>query len=118
MSLNRHAKARDANEPEIVAALKAVGASVERLDTPVDLLVGFRGQTFLLEVKLPRGPRGGTSGSVLTDDQAQVFDRWRGGILAVVRSADEALRIIGATDSRQGVEIGPRINADTTGGVV
>lgn len=117
MSLNRHAKARDANEPEIVAALKAIGASVERLDTPVDLLVGFRGQTYMIEVKLPRGPKGGANGSRLTLDQEQLFDHWRGGPLAVARSAEEALRIVGATNAYQGVEIGPRIDADLTGGV-
>lgn len=99
MSLHRHAAARDANEPEIVHALEAIGATVLRLPKPVDLLVGYRGQTFLLEVKLPAGPKGGTKDRTLTDAQVEFFNAWRGGMVAVVRSVDEALRILRAADS-------------------
>jgi hypothetical protein len=95
LSLHRYAKQRDANEAEIVAALEAVGATVERLDTPVDLLVGYRGRNFLLEVKAPLGPRGGRSAGRYTDDQAEWHRSWRGQ-RAVVRSVDDALRAIGA----------------------
>jgi hypothetical protein len=92
MSLNRYAKRRDGNEAAIVAALEAVGCQVERLDRPVDLLVGFRGQTFLIEVKDPRGR------SRLQDEQEVFLRDWSGGPAAVVRSEDEALRLIGAVE--------------------
>lgn len=96
MSLNRFAKQRDANEGEVVAALRAVvGAHVILLDQPVDLLVGYRGRNWLLEVKLPPGPRGGTSHSQPTDEQLGFFRTWPGQ-KQVVRSAGEALRAIGA----------------------
>lgn len=36
---------RDSNEGEIVATLRAHGLSVTHLDTPVDLLCGYGGQT-------------------------------------------------------------------------
>jgi hypothetical protein len=88
-------KARDANEPQIIAALRSVGATVIPLHTPVDLLVGFRGQTFLLEVKLPLGPRGGDAHSRTTPDQDTFFGSWRGHAV-IVRSPLEALRAIGA----------------------
>ena len=109
MSLARHAKARDANEPEIVEALQAVGATVERLDTPFDLLVGYRGKDFKLEVKVPLGKKGGASASRLTVDQV-VFQRtWRGAPLYVVRSSREALEAIGAKarNGRQASEDAP-----------
>ena len=51
MGLNRHAKRRDANEPEIRKALHKVGVMTWPLDTPVDLLCGTKEMFFLLEVK-------------------------------------------------------------------
>ncbi|MCA9759608.1 MAG: hypothetical protein KDA27_27680 [Candidatus Eisenbacteria bacterium] len=116
MSLNRYATKRDLNERPIVDALRAVGATVVQLDKPVDLLVGFRRETFLLEVKQPKGR--------LTDDQEEFFVEWQGGQLFTVRSVEQALACIGATsqsrvnDNREswetgphGVSIGPRIPA-------
>lgn len=86
----RHAARRDANEPDIVSALEAVGASVTRLDGEgvPDLLVGWCSRTFLLEVK---GPSGG-----LTAAQREWWATWKGGSGHVVRCADDALRAIGA----------------------
>jgi hypothetical protein len=95
VSLNRYAKARDTNEAEIVRELRAVGATVVLLDQPVDLLVGFRGRNFLLEVKQPIGPRGGSSHSALTSDQIEFFQLWRGEVI-VVRSPEAALQAITA----------------------
>ena len=41
----RYAARSDANQSEIVAALRASGASVFVLKLPVDLLVGYAGKT-------------------------------------------------------------------------
>jgi hypothetical protein len=87
----RYAAKIDTNQPAIVEELRQVGASVESLarvgaGVP-DLLVGFRERTYLLEIKTDRG--------ALTDDQRAWLARWRGQA-AVVRSADEALKAIGA----------------------
>jgi hypothetical protein len=51
----RYARRRDENEPEIVSALEAAGALVLRLniDGGPDLLVGFRGRLYLIEIKHP-----------------------------------------------------------------
>ena len=51
MSLARFAKKRDANEAEIIAALRSAGARVWVLDRPFDLLVGLSGRFTVLEVK-------------------------------------------------------------------
>jgi len=98
VGLLSRANTRDANEPEIVAALRAAGASVERVDTPCDLIVGYRGVTYLVEVKLPAGPRGGMSHSKLTDEQVK-FAAQHKGRYVVVRTCEDALRAIGAIKS-------------------
>ncbi len=87
MSLPRYAKRRDANEPEIVKALRQIGASIKRLDD-VDLLVGWRGKNFLLELKTENGK--------LEESQEFMVTNWRGQY-DIVRSAEEALRAIGAS---------------------
>lgn len=101
--MNFRAKRRDANEPAIVAALEAAGAYVQRLDEGggvPDLLVGFRGRTFLVEVKNPDAKGGGkynTGGRWLTKDQADWLADWRGEPPAQVTTPAEALAAIGAT---------------------
>lgn len=87
------AKARDANEPEIVDAIKRFGFSVERLDSPVDLLVGKRHRTWLIEVKDGSKP---PSARPLTPAQRRFFKSWRGSPLWVVRSITEAACVLGA----------------------
>ena len=85
MSLNRYAKKRDANELEIVQALEVLGFSVERLDTPVDLLVGKFGVTLLVEVKTKTGK--------LTKAQKKFINRdWQGGAVIVAQNVDDILR--------------------------
>lgn len=90
MSLARFAKKRDANEAEIVQALRTVGAVVYPLDRPVDLLVGFHGRWVLLEVKRPQG--------VVGDGQAKFIAEARVKNLPayVVRSGTDALEAVGA----------------------
>jgi hypothetical protein len=93
MGLHSHANTRDGNEKEIVDALRHLGASVVRMDKPCDLLVGYRGRNYLIEVKLPLGKRGGSSHSQLNDDQKDFDKTWRGQF-DVVRSTDEAIQLV------------------------
>ena len=83
----------DKNQPEIVAALRAVGASVLHLHAVgrgcPDLAVGFRGVTYFLEVKSDKGK--------LTPAEQEFFDTWKGRA-AIVRSPEEALKAIGAEE--------------------
>lgn len=89
----RRANRRDANEREIVDALERCGLFVRRLDGgPVDLLVGWRGETWLLEVKDGHKPPGARP---LTDDEADFFRLWPGARPAVVRSIVEAFCVVG-----------------------
>ena len=82
----RYDARRDANEPEIVEALEAVGASVLRLDD-VDLLIGYRGTNYLMEVKTPEGK--------LNKKQQKFFRSWQGQV-NIVRTRIQALKLIGA----------------------
>lgn len=84
----------DDNQPAIVAALRAVGASVEVIGRPVDLLVGYRSQTWVMEVKDGDRP---PSERRLTPTQEAFFASWRGGPAVKVESVNEALKAIGAT---------------------
>jgi hypothetical protein len=86
----------DANHEAVVLALRSAGASVQSLagvgkGVP-DLLVGFKNQTLLMEVKDGFKP---PSRRLLTEDQLKWHGSWNGGALAVVDSPDAALRMIG-----------------------
>lgn len=92
----RRAAKIDANQTQIVEALRAVGATVQTLAAVgkgvPDLLVGYKGQTLLLEVKDGRKP---PSERKLTEDQLVWHRNWNGGPLAVVDGVDSALRMLG-----------------------
>ena len=77
----RHKNKRDANEGEIVASLRAHGFTIYHLDQPVDLVAGFAGKDYLIEVKSLKGD--------LTGPQKEFFDAWDGGKV-ILRSAEEA----------------------------
>lgn len=96
--MTRRAARIDRNQPEIVSALRKVGATVVSLaaagDGIPDLLVGFRQSTFLLEVKDGLRP---PSERQLTPDQINWHIDWRGGPCTIVNSVEEALAFVGAT---------------------
>jgi hypothetical protein len=93
MGLSRYSNQRDGNEKNIVDALLQIGASVFRLDKPCDLLVGYRGMNFLIEVKLPLGPKGGQAHSKLNEWQEEFEMTWRGQF-DVVRSPEDAIELV------------------------
>lgn len=86
----RRAARVDANQTQIVSALRAAGAYVWIIGLPVDILVGYKGQTFLVEIK--DGPK-----KTLTKLQQDFFANWCGGTLCRIDNAEDALRMIGFT---------------------
>ena len=84
----RRAARIDANQTAVVSALRAAGAYVWIIGLPVDLLVGYKGHTFLVEVK--NGPR-----KRLTALQEDFFNNWSGSTLARIDGPEAALRMIG-----------------------
>jgi hypothetical protein len=84
----RRAARVDATQEAIVSALRAAGAYVWVIGLPVDLLVGYKNHTFLVECK--SGPR-----KRLTNLQADFFENWSGSTLARIDCPEAALRMIG-----------------------
>ena len=84
----------DANQSEIVKALREAGAQVQSLAAVgkgvPDLLVGYRGANILIEVKDERQP---PSKRRLTPDESNWHIMW-GGQVATVKNADEALDLL------------------------
>ena len=93
MPLSRYANQRDLNEPEIIKALLKIGASVERQDEPLDLLVGYRGKNWLLEIKDAKDHIHALA--KMTTNQTRFFMLWRGQ-KALVWNVESALKAIGA----------------------
>ena len=96
----RRAAKVDANQREVVAALRGAGATVQLLHAVgagcPDLLVGYRGANWLIEVKDGLKP---PSKQTLTPDQEIWHRDWRGQS-AVVNSPEAALALIGAIELR------------------
>ncbi|MGH9158180.1 MAG: hypothetical protein ACRD1K_20620 [Acidimicrobiales bacterium] len=87
---SRQAARIDPNQPEIVEALRKAGAQVYPIQWPFDLLVAFRGELHLLEVKVPGGGLGPDQ-----KEMAQALALSGGYWVHVVRSVADALVAIG-----------------------
>lgn len=85
------AKRVDANQPEIVAALRKAGCSVQHLHELgqgcPDVVVGCRGRNYLLEIK-------SSSTAKMTPLERWWHDEWKGQV-ARVDTVDEALAAVG-----------------------
>jgi hypothetical protein len=89
----RRAARRDANEREIIEALRKAGAYVKQINDEgaFDLLVWHAGKTLLLEVKDGKKP---PSARKLTEAEAAFHAEWPGDNLFIVNSVDEALALL------------------------
>lgn len=86
----RRAAKVDANQEQIVSALRAAGATVQSL-APIgkgcpDLLVAFRQQMHLMELKQGKGK--------VNDLQAKWHIQWNAPV-HVVYDAEDALKVLG-----------------------
>ena len=91
----------DANQPEIVEKLRAIGASVlitSSIKDCFDILVGFKGQTHIMEIKNPEyKPKTKAAESMLTHGEKKFKDEWKGSPYNIVFTFEEALDIINKT---------------------
>lgn len=92
----------DRNTREICKALREAGAQVyywkaiSRTKGVPDLIVGYMGQTYLLEVKSDgKQSRKG----VLSPEQEKFHSEWKGGPIATVHTLEEAKIAIGMEPS-------------------
>lgn len=84
MSMPRYNPKRDKSEPSVVAALQALGFVVYRLDTPLDLLVGYNGVTHLVECK--------TGKAKFNKNQQDFIASWKGSPVVRLSSHEEAMK--------------------------
>ena len=88
----RYAARVDTNQKEIVKSLRKIGATVQPLHSVgegcPDLLVGYRGINFLIEVKNLDG-----FGNKKTPAQIEWHDEWRGQV-NIVTSVSEAIDLV------------------------
>lgn len=86
----------DANQTQIVSALRAAGASVQSLASVgkgcPDLLVAFHGALYLMEVKRGNGK--------VRQSQKEWHAQWRADV-HVVYGPEDALKVIGAIHEQQ-----------------
>lgn len=91
--MRRSAKV-DANQPAIVKAFRDMGCSVQHLHAVgqgcPDLLVGYRGENILVEVK--DGDKFPCKRK-LTDDQKDWHEEWRGKV-HIVETVSDAVALI------------------------
>jgi hypothetical protein len=80
----------DANQGQIVDALRAIGVSVQSLASIgkgcPDLIAAKGDKCWVIEVKGPKGS--------LTPDQEKWIGNWR-GVVHIIRTVDEALKLVG-----------------------
>jgi Holliday junction resolvase len=84
----------DTNHKEIVKALRELGATVVSLASMKhgcpDLLVGYAGETVLMEIKRDAKAK-------FTSDQLEFLGKWKGGAISRVDSVEAAIRALGIT---------------------
>jgi hypothetical protein len=98
------AKADD-NQPQIVAAFRQMGATVQHLHAVgqgcPDLLVGYRGRNLLVEVKDGNKP---PSKRTLTEAQVAWHRDWRGSVV-VVEGIDGVEALLRGVEARQSLGV-------------
>lgn len=91
----RKAARVDANQEQVVSVLRGYGASVQTLAAVgkgvPDLLVGYRGRNYLLEVK---DGNKSASQTKLTPDQQDWHLQWKGDKPVIVYSPTDAVKAI------------------------
>lgn len=90
----KFARRADGNQPQIIEAMRSIGAVVQPLHTVgggvPDLLVAFRNRTLVVEVKDPTKPKADRQ---LTPAQVKWHAMWTGE-KHVVETAEQAVEIL------------------------
>ncbi len=90
-------KARiDANQPQLVKFIRAMGASFQhthQIPGALDGIIGYRGIDVRVEIKDPDKP---PSKRKLTDDEVKTICDWRGRQPEIIETENDITRILGA----------------------
>lgn len=124
--MRRRAARIDGNQPQIVKALRARGASVDSLGAAgggiPDLLVGFLGVNLLMEVKDPENAKlngeialDATGIDMLTPEQREWHATWRGQV-HIVEGIDGAMALLDKIEAVSRMPGGPLHDKREPGG--
>jgi hypothetical protein len=95
----RRAKRRDTNEPAVIDALKSISGLTIIMTDAVDLIIGYKGRNYLIELKAESSiskKTGKVLESRIQESQKTLRKEWRGQYL-ITASLDEILKEIGVT---------------------
>lgn len=90
----RRAARIDGNQNEIVKAFRKIGASVlitSQLKNCFDLLVGYKGVNYIVEIKDGSKP---PSQRKLTIGEKKFREGWKGGEYFIIKNIDEAIELL------------------------
>jgi Holliday junction resolvase len=100
----KYASKVDANQKEIIQAFRQMGCSVAPTHNAgkgfPDLVVGFQGVNFMVEIKDGNKP---PSAQKLTPDQIKFHDEWRGQI-CIVNCVDDCVDLLNNVHLKQGTK--------------
>ena len=89
----RYGRKTDANQKEIVRALRRTGRQVFEIEEPFDLLIDNCGEWLVMEVKNPDTHARQKGGSKMTEKQDEILETLSAKVL-VAETVDEALNLV------------------------
>jgi len=96
----KYAARIDANQPDIVKSFRKLGCSVAHIhmvgDGIPDIIVGFQGNNYLIEIKDGSKP---PSKRKLTDDEQEWHDNWLGSVHIIESISDVHNFLIAVSNS-------------------
>ena len=90
----RRAARIDRNQPEIVKAIRQLGATFQhthQIPGALDGIIGYRGVDQRVEIKDPDQPK---SARKLTPKEQQTFDEWHGREPVIIETYDDVIAIL------------------------
>lgn len=89
----RYNRKTDANQKDIVRALRKTGRQVFEIEEPFDLLIDNFGEWLVMEVKNPETHARQKGGGKMTDKQIEILEDLTAEVL-VAETVDEALSLV------------------------
>ena len=89
----RYGRKTDANQKDIVRALRKCGRIVFEIEEPFDLLIDNIGEWLVMEIKNPETHARQKGGSKMTDKQLQILETLSAKVL-VAETVEQALNLV------------------------
>ena len=89
----RYGRKVDANQKDIVRALRKTGRRVFEIEEPFDLLIDNRGEWIVMEVKNPETHARQAGGSKMTKKQDEILATLSAKVL-IAETVEEALNLV------------------------